>query len=381
MPSKNNIKKAVKTSKLEVRIIRSREEFSSLQDDWTTLLASVDNGTPFLSWSWMYSWWEIYATSAHKLRIITIWKEKKLVALAPFMYQCASVFPRLQELRFIGTGELESEEVCPEYLDALIHKDYIETSLDLMLEHIALLMKKSSKTILDSLLCTGSLAKALPPYLQNNGFKFKRYDIGRRYFVELPKDWNQYLNEILSKSQRQKTRRVLNKFERNSDLTISVVKDKQEVESIYQHLISLHSKRWSRTNKPGAFSSKKFVDFHFKQIVVSFSKNELQLIKLCNKDEVIGVLYNFKYGSTIYFYQCGFDLENWSDISPGSLMHMWAIRQNIEDTDVSKYDFMMGDANSSYKKKFGCNNTGMINLLFNTPGYLNALKLFAHKLF
>ena len=61
--------------------------------------------------------------------------------------------------------------------------------------------------------------------------------------------------------------------------------------------------------------------------------------------------YYYKANNTLYFYQCGWNIDEYANFSPGFALHVWS----IQNSPCMQYDFMMGKKNNSYKNKFGCN--------------------------
>jgi hypothetical protein len=72
--------------RLEAAVLRSTTEFASLEEEWDGLYESCPSATPFQSWAWLYSWWEVYGEGSYGLRLITLRDEGGLlVGLLPLM--------------------------------------------------------------------------------------------------------------------------------------------------------------------------------------------------------------------------------------------------------------------------------------------------------
>jgi CelD/BcsL family acetyltransferase involved in cellulose biosynthesis len=85
----------------EVAIIRSEQEFAGLEEQWEELYCDSPLATPFQSWAWLYSWWEIYGKD-YELWLITVRNDRGLlVGVVPLMLERMAGFDRLL---FAGTG-------------------------------------------------------------------------------------------------------------------------------------------------------------------------------------------------------------------------------------------------------------------------------------
>jgi hypothetical protein len=72
--------------RLHSAVVRSTTEFASLEEEWDGLYESCPSATPFQSWAWLYSWWEVYGEGSYGLRLITLRDEGGLlVGLLPLM--------------------------------------------------------------------------------------------------------------------------------------------------------------------------------------------------------------------------------------------------------------------------------------------------------
>ena len=72
--------------RLRTTVVRDTEGFASLREEWDDLYRSCPSATPFSSWEWLYSWWEVYREDSYALRLVTLRNESGLlVGLLPLM--------------------------------------------------------------------------------------------------------------------------------------------------------------------------------------------------------------------------------------------------------------------------------------------------------
>src|SRR5436305_1446505 len=109
-------------SSTSIRIVRSFGEFTTLQRDWNTLFAASTSASPFLHYDWLRQWLELYGPEytclQNGLRVLLFRQGGELVGALPlYVRRSDHAFAGPRSVRFLGTGEAESEETCPEYLD------------------------------------------------------------------------------------------------------------------------------------------------------------------------------------------------------------------------------------------------------------------------
>ncbi len=64
-------------------ISRQDKDFFSIQYQWNQLLKESDNDNIFLTWEWVYTWWEVFGGES-ELFIITVKNDKgDLIGIAP----------------------------------------------------------------------------------------------------------------------------------------------------------------------------------------------------------------------------------------------------------------------------------------------------------
>lgn len=78
-------------------VITDADRFRDLEDEWRQLYEASPSATPFQTWDWLYTWWEVYG-SPGALRLITARHDGRLVGVLPLMVGGPG------HLRFIGTG-------------------------------------------------------------------------------------------------------------------------------------------------------------------------------------------------------------------------------------------------------------------------------------
>ena len=228
------------------------------------------------------------------------------------------------------------------------------------------------------------LIAILPLYLNKNTLMFlgtywcNTKLCGLRYIVTLPKQNSNYL-ESLSTSFVKKINRAKNKFYKKLEGELTKINDQNEINLALETLQELHNKRWNGKGVQGAFSSLRFLKFHQKFSARKANKSQLQLWIFKASNQPIAALYAFDMFSIRYFYQCGIDDSFKPNLSPGSLMHFIAIEDAINN-NLTNYDFMKGDINSSYKSNFAPKLVKMFHTKIIKKSFLNSFRMFVWKI-
>src|SRR5262249_7982458 len=105
-----HVMKLSSTARLTIDRITDRGTFMTLREEWRELLAASGADCIFLTWEWLYAWWN-HLAAGRQLRLITVRAEGRLVGLLPL-----SVSPphwrRLIPFRrceFLGAGSVGSD--------------------------------------------------------------------------------------------------------------------------------------------------------------------------------------------------------------------------------------------------------------------------------
>src|SRR5947209_5732622 len=105
-----------------IEVLKSAAELDVLAGPWSALVAQQRSCSPALHLDWIRTWWEVYGSAYGRadagLRVITLRRGDSLIGALP-LYERSGLYFAPRWLGFVSTGERESEETCPEYLDLL----------------------------------------------------------------------------------------------------------------------------------------------------------------------------------------------------------------------------------------------------------------------
>ena len=110
------------TTGLTIEVVRDRDGFRSLEHQWRGLYEACPTATPFQTWEWLYTWWEVYGTRG-ALRVVTARAGDRLVGALPLMSTGRG------RLQFVGTG-------LSDHLDLLTDPAHTDDVLDAWIAHL-----------------------------------------------------------------------------------------------------------------------------------------------------------------------------------------------------------------------------------------------------
>ena len=117
--------RSTQQQRLDAAVLRNTTDFASLHAEWDELYENCPRATPFQSWAWLYSWWEVYGEGRYELRLVTVREAGGLlVGLLPLMVRRGLGFGRL----LLVGGDIRSHysDVMTPYKDVLVREGWEE---------------------------------------------------------------------------------------------------------------------------------------------------------------------------------------------------------------------------------------------------------------
>jgi CelD/BcsL family acetyltransferase involved in cellulose biosynthesis len=321
-----------------VELIDDRDAFERLRPEWTELLASSAANCLFLTWEWLFTWWQ-HLSGDRRLCVITVRSGGKLIAIAPFgrsTRRVANLLP-LQSLEFLGSGTVGSD-----YLDIIVRRGSEAEALGALATYLA-----ETAVVLDlaRIDAKSSVVSKLAAALTKNGWRKVRREAGVCPVIPLAgHTWESYLS-TLGADHRYNFQRRLRQANRNFTMRFEQARTPAECGEALDRLIALHNQRWQGHGGSDAFDGVDIVRFHHAMTRLALERNWLRLFLLSFDGVPTAALYGFLYGRTFYFYQSGYD-PRYRKHSAGLLAMGLAIKSAI-DEGAAHYDLLHGD--ESYK--------------------------------
>jgi CelD/BcsL family acetyltransferase involved in cellulose biosynthesis len=296
-----------------------------------------DISPPFSGDQWLLPWLDLYVRASD--RSCVHWQPSgEGGVLFPLMIRTVNRRGfSLRELRFLGTGDADADEVATEYpditCDGVADADAADMLAGYLQEGRGWDLFKAEAVLPDSV-----LARALAlcgAYRMANGL---------RYCLAFTSDFEGWLS-ALGPSSRSKFRRTLRRVEEKG---LSLRLDVPVAEGL-EALSHLHRLRWQAKGLQGVFVSHQFGEFHRRMLAER--RLGAHMAGLYQGEVPLAFWYGFDFCGVRYFYQGGFDPDAGDGFSPGEALHLLMIRDAISRR-LRCYDFMKG-REDSWKSRFG----------------------------
>jgi len=320
-----------------MRIIKIDDEaaFSGLREEWNGLLARSASNTIFLTWEWMYAWWQTLRTDEQLWILAARDEGGALVGLAPLCrkpQRAGRVVP-VRALRFIGDGTEDSD-----YLDFITARGLERPVLGAMLEYlqadpvwdILSLAEVPETSPNRPILCEG---------LTSAGVAVRQDPVVCASAL-LPHDWRSYL-AMRPPRLRTRIRALLNGLAEGPGFSRCPA---EELDARLHSLFDLHARRWGLRGKEGAFARPARRAFYQCMGRYFLEKDWLRFYSLARGGQFVAHQFCFEYDGRLFLLQEGFD-PDWREQSVGIELRARVFQdvfQNPITRGVREYDFLGG---------------------------------------
>ncbi|MEN8230883.1 MAG: GNAT family N-acetyltransferase [Bacteroidota bacterium] len=242
-----------------------------------------------------------------------------------------------QDASFIGHGS-----VC-DYLDFSIANGKEQLFYQALFDDLG---KRGVKILnLRCLRPESTVLSVCKKVVENRGGLFHQEPDGVSMEMDLPKNWDEYL-ELLSGKERHEIRRKLRHFEQSGPVNIRTLGKTPITRSDMNRFFTMF--RQSRSDKNDFMDIR--MESYFRLLIKTLGKiGVLKIYLLEIKGKIAAASLCFDYQKTIFLYNSCYDPE-YKQFSVGLLCNIFSIRNSIE-TGHRKYDFLKGD--EPYKRRLG----------------------------
>ncbi|MBV6622870.1 MAG: GNAT family N-acetyltransferase [Rivularia sp. (in: Bacteria)] len=311
---------------MQVEIINTIKQFDKLEANWNNIYASDSNAQIFLSWYWLRGWLEVVP---HEWFILAIKSKPASPYVAFFPLAIRSLeWANVNVYRALQTcahpiADYTGFLCCPEYEEDAIKNfaSYIGQNLLWDVFHI--------KDIQDS-----RLEFFVKQFSQNNFQLTSNRGIACPY-IPLPEDWEEYLQNFISRKPRKNLRCSMRKIEQNPDFQLTSL-ESDNLDKQIEILFELWQTKWGQQPE-SVLNTYRNV---FRQCAKS---NSLWIDILWDKTTPVAAtgIYADSNKKVVYGQMTGFNPE-YSKLSPGRVMMAFSIKKAIKN-QFKNYDLLRGD--------------------------------------
>jgi CelD/BcsL family acetyltransferase involved in cellulose biosynthesis len=362
---------------MQFRLVQTRDEFLELEHDWNALLSRSEADTIFLTWEWLWSWWNAYAKTGDRLHILVFRSENgHLDAIIP-LYR--PMVPKLsvlspRTLRFIGQGSADSD-----YLDMIMAKGCEDEVLNEFWKHLNAHKRTWDVLELAAVRSTSPTLSWLRRLQKQDGLLLRSIKFPCAV-ADLPRSWDEYLAALHSRF-RTKVRATLRQLHDEHRVLFRSVTQQEELFPALEVLYDLHARRWQSRGQSGVFAGaakRRFYE-HFTRHFLRRGWLAFDFLEIDEQPAASQLC--FRYENTLYLLQEGFD-PSFGHESVGIALRAMVFKKAIEN-GIKSYNFLAGLGRHKTQwivKKESCENvvlgqkTLRSSIYVKTPLFIEAAK-------
>lgn len=322
----------------------SEAEFASVKEQWSSLLDRSITNEVFLSWEWMFSWWDAFKDDSKQLLILTgTDKTGKLVGIAPFYIEKKIYFgiECRNVVRFCS-----SRETAPDHLDILCDKefgqDFPQAVFTYLQEHYAAWDVISLDGIRED-----SMIKS---YVTGNN-ESMRYIVDCSVestcpYLALNQNFKDYLGSFSGKTRSTLLRKRKTLLEKEKCEYGILNADTADLDKYIKELFSLHAERTRRKNVKTAFAGEKTYRFHENLIKYLLKEDKIVIAFLSKEAAFLASYYCVKHNNKYYYYQTGIS-EQGEQKSAGTVLLSLMVEKAFNE-GCREFDFLRGSEKYKY---------------------------------
>ncbi len=341
-------------NKIEIRHIRSLEEFEAVQNQWDDLLTGCPKQTVFLTSEWLTAWWKHWQTGK-ELWLVTAWLEGKLVGAAPLMKTMVRKYGlKYRLLHSLGAPNTDESDFFTrgndlEILGALC--DYLQSQ-----------RSQWDALELNEFHSENPSAKFIESYFTERGCVIRARK-NLHYHIPITESWDGYWKK-LSKNLRHNIERRLRRVQENHQLNFQVIEGRDLAWADFEAIFAVNA----RGNYPEKYKSEQERGFHRELMERMRDQNWIRITVLRFDEQPVAYDYGFIVHGKFEDWRTGFDLT-YADWATGTLMLYFELKYLFTEK-YQDLDFLRGEYN--YKDKWAPATREFVELRIVLPYKLSA---------
>ena len=323
--------------------------FRELRDEWNNLLLASDCDSPFLTWEWLYTWWEVYGGDKELYLVLVRSGDGKLVGAAPLMlgYRDFRHPKRLHRrtLAFVGTGEC----LGPNYLGFAAAPGREAEVVRAVLGRMTRDAELWDVALLRHVPCEGSSTRILADLAAHEQLCVLVGPGQPCVWGTLPETFEEYVQTVPSQSRRSYLRNEEKHLrEHFGDVRFLTCQTPQEAEEHVQTLVDLHLSRFAAKGERSAWADPQTHRLALRLAPRLFRKGWFCTDVLVVEGDPAACLMGFQFRGRYFVLQTGF-APRFTQFHPTHVLYARRIRTLIEQ-GVKVFDFLGGAYD--YKKQY-----------------------------
>lgn len=328
----------------------SEKDFAFLREQWNELLSRSVTNEFFLSWEWMFSWWNTFKNEKKELLIVCGYNtQEQLLGIAPFYIEKKRYFGvRRNTVKFCS-----SSETAPDHLDILCDRRVEHLFPKLVFDYLQTHEMEWDEITLEGVHENSCIKNYLLKH-QNGLLKLliECNADSRCPYLSIDKTFEDFLGSFSGKTRNTLLRKKKNLLEKENWKCCILDSQSDNLQHYLKTLFLLHAERAKRKNYPTAFRGDKVYRFHESLMGYLLNENKIIIAFLLKESVCQAFYYCIKYKNKYYYYQTGLSAHG-EEKSAGTVLLSLMIEKAFSER-CSEFDFLRGDEKYKY---FWANNT------------------------
>jgi hypothetical protein len=331
-----------------VSVIESIADWENNHEQWNNLLEKSTSNNIFLTFEWLYSWWNIFSNDRKKLFILNIYKNNTLVGIAPWYINNMKHGPFSQKrFEFIGSPEAGSD-----YLDVICMAGEEINISHTLYKYIHNIFKEWDSLYFYDFPANSMFFMNFIYELDKDGKYYVLNTASYCPIINLPNNIEEYKSSMTSKRQK-KIDWQINKLGQKGKITIDDIicngseKYIDEYFDFYENVRNINNEKL-----------RMFVKHYDKYL----GKNStIQIITLKQDEIKLASILHLLYGKSKYNYLVATNKNYDKNISVGEILIYECINNSIK-ANIIKYDFLKGE--EPYKFKWSNDGKRSLSIMY-----------------
>jgi len=307
------------------------QELETLSFIWDTLAANHNSYFPFLCFDWFKIWLKHFLKD-DKLHILLLYKNKKPVAIAPFLIN-KEKFKGINVRKIELIGNVFSPIRCIFSIENAYKEK--EENLNRIFLYFKDVYKDWDIIDLHSIIEEVNTLPFISDIVNKSGLANMEYFCFANWYAEGINYSSDLYFKNRSKNFQAIIRKNFNKAMRLGNLEFKMITDYVEVENHIKTYLDVYERSWKKREALGQA-------FLMDWIKSAAAKGWLRLGIVLLNEVAIGIGFGIVHGNCAYFQKTAYD-EKYKEIGPGTIWYTEMIRYVIDTDKVETIDFLRGD--------------------------------------
>jgi len=317
----------VRGKSVHIKKTTDSNQLYELSNQWDELLSLGDSSSLPLTHGWISAWWKEFNT--HKsLCIFSVYKEQKLIAIAPF-YEENSTYRGIpvKQLHLLSDGHSP-------YCDII----YDDSLSDKQITQVLTLIVEENK---NDLIIFSKIPKTSPTYscLLNPVFSKQFNTIINKNLItptiKISGNWDEFFKKR-SRKFIKNINNKLNRFKKETDFTIDCENVSTIDHPVLSDILEVSKKSWKASIKADLGSDIAGKNFLLDLVDTFGSNNHIQVWILRKNSIPVAYEFHVIYDNIVYPIRADYD-ENYKKYSPGSILEYTALKYLFDEQRVTEY--------------------------------------------